>query len=162
MPISLIAALSNNYVIGVENTMPWHLPRDLKHFKQLTLNKKVIFGRKTFAAIGSRPLPGRTNIIMTRDTTFSAEGCLVVHSPSDALALIENDEELMIAGGSQIYELFLHDANKMYLSFVDTEVSGDSYFPRWDKTQWREISQTRAEADEKNAFAITFVTLERI
>ncbi|QAA00134.1 type 3 dihydrofolate reductase [Pseudoalteromonas sp. R3] len=157
----MIAAMANGRIIGDDNAMPWHLPADLKHFKAVTLNKPVVMGRKTFESIG-RPLPGRRNIVISRNPNYSAEGIEVVSSPQDALALVDGSEEVMIIGGGNIYEQFLPLSNRLYLTYIDLEVSGDTRFP--DHTQvgeWHEVASQAFEADEKNLYSYKFVTLNK-
>ncbi|KNC67321.1 diacylglycerol kinase [Pseudoalteromonas rubra] len=157
----MIAAMANGRIIGDDNAMPWHLPADLKHFKAVTLNKPVVMGRKTFESIG-RPLPGRRNIVISRNSNYNAEGIEVVSSPQDALALVDGCEEVMIIGGGNIYEQFLPLSNRLYLTYIDLDVSGDTRFP--DHTQageWQEIASEAYEADEKNLYSYKFVTLNK-
>ncbi|MAG91893.1 type 3 dihydrofolate reductase [Candidatus Woesearchaeota archaeon] len=155
--ISLIAAMGRNRVIGKDNSLPWKLPEDMKRFKELTSGKTVIMGRKTFESIG-RPLPNRKNIIITRDQNYKAEGCIVVHSVEDALKNADNNE-VMVIGGAQIYDLFLSKANKMYLTLIDHDFEGDAYFPEYNKDEWKEVSREEGKS-ENNKFA--FVNLEKI
>jgi len=160
MIISLIAAMGKNRVIGKNNSLPWNLPTDMKYFRDKTRNKPVIMGRKTYATIG-KPLPNRTNIIITRDENYKAEGCIVVHSADEALKATDNAEEVMVIGGSQIYKEFLPKANKMYLTFIDAEFEGDTYFPEYDITEWKETSYEEHERDAENQYDYRFVVLER-
>jgi len=161
MGISIIAAMANNRVIGNKNQLPWQMPADLAHFKQITMGKPIIMGRKTFESIG-RPLPGRQNIILTRQEGFKVEGCNVVHSLESALALAKADQtEVMIIGGSQLFETALPLANKLYLTLIDADIVGDTYFPTWNKEDWQESTKTENTPDEKNQFPYTFITLER-
>nr|WP_275442838.1 type 3 dihydrofolate reductase [Pseudoalteromonas sp. OOF1S-7] len=157
----MIAAMANGRIIGDDNAMPWHLPADLKHFKAVTLNKPVVMGRKTFESIG-RPLPGRRNIVISRNLNYGAEGIEVVSSPQDALSLVDGCEEVMIIGGGNIYEQFLPLSNRLYLTYIDLDVSGDTRFP--DHTQageWHEVAREAFEADEKNLYSYKFVTLNK-
>ena len=131
--IAMIAAMANNRVIGADNAMPWHLPADLAHFKRTTLGKPVIMGRKTYESIG-RALPGRLNIVITRDDQYSLEDATVVHSPEEALALANEQDtpEVMIIGGGNIYQQFLPQASTLYLTFIDLDVAGDTQFPDYE------------------------------
>ena len=158
MIISLIAAMGKNRVIGADNSIPWKLPQDMKRFKELTTGKPVVMGRKTFEAIG-RMLPNRTNIIITRDRNYKAEGCVVVHSTEEALKAANKNQEFMIIGGAEIYKQFLPIANKMYLTFIDKNFEGDAYFPEYDKNEWKEVS--REEHADENGLKYAFVNLER-
>ena len=162
MLITLIAAMSRDRVIGFESEMPWRLPADLKHFKQTTLGKPIVMGRKTFESIGSRPLPKRTNIVVTRQPDYRADGCLVAGSVGHAVEMAAPCEEVMICGGSGIYEALLARADRMILTFIDAEFEGDTFFPVYDETQWREVSRESHEPDEKNHYRYSFVELERV
>lgn len=160
MIISLIAAMGKNKVIGKNNSLPWKLPADMEHFKKLTEGKPVIMGRKTFESIG-KPLPKRTNIIITRDQKYKSEGCIVVHSTDEALKAAENNKEVMVIGGSQIYKEFLPKANKMYLTLIDEDFDGDIYFPEYKIEEWKETAYEEHEKDAENPYDYTFITLER-
>ncbi|QKT04352.1 type 3 dihydrofolate reductase [Ectothiorhodospiraceae bacterium 2226] len=161
MHISLIAAMADQRVIGKDNAMPWHLPADMAHFRKLTLGKPVLMGRKTFESLG-KPLPSRTNIVLTRDAEFHAEGCLVVHSVEEALKVASNAFEFMVIGGQHVYELMLPRAQRMYLTLVHARVDGDAYFPPFAPGHWREEEREEHPADERNPYPYTFLTLERI
>lgn len=164
MKLSLIAAMDVNRVIGVDNTLPWHLPADLKHFKSVTMGKPILMGRKTYESIG-KPLPGRENIVLSRQSDFLAQGCKVVQSLEAALAYADNElhaDELMVIGGAQLYEAMLAVADRLYLTEVDTSVKGDAYFPEINRCEWTETDWQEHTADEKNAYNYNFLTLERI
>ena len=139
--ISLIVAHDKNRVIGYENKMPWHLPGDLQYFKDMTMGKPIIMGRKTFESIG-RPLPGRRNIVITRNDAYSAQGIETVSSLDAALALVKDVPEIMIIGGAQIFEQAMPMADKLYVTLIDQEFKGDTYFPRYDG--WRLTSSQQA------------------
>lgn len=158
--ISLIAALANNHAIGKDNQLPWHLPADLKHFKQLTLDKPIIMGRKTFDSIG-RPLPKRRNIIVTRQTQYHVDGCEVFTTIEAALKATANEPETMIIGGATIYQQTLAYADRLYLTLVDTELEGDAFFPQWNDHEWQVLDKIEHQQDDKNNFNYTFITLER-
>ncbi|MDF3054171.1 MAG: dfrA3 [Gammaproteobacteria bacterium] len=160
MLLSIIAALSTNYVIGKNNQLPWHLPADLAHFKGLTMGKSMLMGRKTYESIG-RPLPGRRNIVISRRLDFRAEGCEVAHSLDEALALVHREEEIMVIGGAQLFEEALLGADKLYLTWVHGEVEGDCHFPKVELAEWEEISREERAPDERNCYALSFVTLAR-
>ena len=160
MRISLIVALARNRVIGRDNQLPWRLSADLQHFKGLTMGKPIVMGRKTYESIG-RPLPGRTNIVVTRDSSFSAAGCRVVHSIDEALVAAGGADEVMIMGGENLYSQLLPRADRLYLTEVQAEVSGDAWFPEFDQTQWQELERESHRADEKNEFDYDFVVLTR-
>jgi len=160
MIISLIAAMDKNQVIGKNNSLPWNLPADMKYFRDKTKGKPVIMGRKTFESIG-KPLPKRTNIIVTRDENYKAESCVVVHSTDEAIKATGNAEEVMVIGGSQIYKEFLPKANKMYLTLIDAEFDGDTFFPEYNIEEWNETSYEEHERDSENQYDYRFVVLER-
>ena len=161
MKISMIVAMAENRVIGLDNKMPWHLPGDLKFFKRVTLGKPVIMGRKTYQSIG-RPLPGRMNIVLTRDNDLHIEGVTCVKTVEQALALVADVEEVMVIGGATIYQQFLSKATRLYLTFIDLNVDGDTLFPDYQAmADWNEIDREAHTADDKNAYNYQFVTLER-
>jgi len=157
--ISLIVAMAQNGVIGRDNALPWRLPADLKRFKAFTLGKIVLMGRKTFESIG-RPLPGRDNLVLTRDRRWWASGVIVVHSVEQALAQA-GANELVAIGGAQIYRLLMPFARRIYLTHVHADVPGDTFFPDFDPTQWDDVECRMHPADEEHAYPVTFVTLER-
>ncbi len=130
--ISAVAAISKNRVLGKDNGLIWAIPEDLKRFKQLTTGHSVIMGRKTYESIG-KPLPNRTNIIITRDQKFTAEGCIVVHSIDEALQKANSDKEIFVIGGGQIYKEMLPKTDRLYLTVIDQEAEGDTYFPTYDE-----------------------------
>lgn len=161
MIISTIVAMSKNCVIGVNNELPWRLPADLKYFKSITMGKPIVMGRKTFESIG-KPLPGRDNIILTRDQDFKAEGCCIVHDVKETLELCKDRDEIMIIGGAQIFEQFLPMTDRLYVTYVEVELEGDVFFPFFELTEWRETNRMLYPADEKNKYSCVFCTLERI
>ena len=158
--ITLIVAASTNNVIGVQGELPWTISDDLKRFKALTMGKPIVMGRLTWESIG-RSLPGRQNIVITRQPGFSAEGCDVVDSPAAALAVAGDVEEVMVIGGGQIYDLFLPKAGRLHVTRVDTEIEGDAFFPAIDDDEWEMTSSESHEASDKNQFAVDFQTFER-
>jgi dihydrofolate reductase len=153
--------MAENRVIGVDNSLPWRLPADLRHFRRLTTGHHVIMGRRNYESIG-KPLPDRTNIVVTRNPSYRAPGCLVMHSLEAALASAQNDPEIFVIGGADIYRQALDRADRLYLTLVHAQVQGDTYFPPIDERQWREISRERHELDEKNPHACTFLVYDRI
>ncbi|WP_318445555.1 type 3 dihydrofolate reductase [Photobacterium leiognathi] len=159
MKISMIAAMAHDRVIGKENAMPWHLPADFAWFKQCTLGKPVVMGRKTFESIG-RPLPGRHNIVISRNPDFHAEGITVVGDINAAKKAAGDVEELMIIGGGSIYQACLPQVDCLYLTFIDADLDGDTRFPEWGDG-WHQVSSEHYVADEKNAYAMDFTVLER-
>lgn len=158
--ISLIAAMARNRIIGKDNTMPWHLPADLAHFKRITMGKPVIMGRRTYESIGF-PLPGRKNVVITRNPDYAPEGVVVVDSIDAALNEVRDAEEVMIIGGGQLYREMLPRADRLYLTLIQADVEGDTEFPDYTQYAWREIDQEVYQADEKNAYDLEFVTLEK-
>jgi dihydrofolate reductase len=164
--LAIIVAAAQNGVIGRNNALPWHLSEDLKYFKRMTMGKPIVMGRKTFESIG-RPLPGRTNIVITRNETYSAEGVKVVAALEDALALAENIalidgvDEAVVIGGAEIYATAIPVASRLYLTEVHADVEGDAFLPDIDWSQWREISRERHVAREPNPFDYSFVVYER-
>ncbi len=161
MKISMIAAMNDERVIGIENRLPWKLPNDMKWFRQQTMGKPIVMGRKTFESFGAKPLPGRKNIIITRGENYQAEGCDVVHSIDEALQAAGDVDEVMIIGGASFYEQMLPRADRLYLTLVHTKVEGDAWFPQIDFSRWQQIERIDCDADEKNPHAHSFVILER-
>jgi len=150
-------------VIGKDNRLLWHLPEDLKFFKRQTTGKVMIMGRKTYESIGSRPLPNRTNVVITRNRDFEAPaGVVVFHSLNEALEFYKDEPEICIAGGQQIFEKILPYVDIIYLTRVHTTIEGDTFFPDLDPAVWKLKEKVRHEADEKHAHAYTFMTFERI
>ncbi|MBD3618250.1 MAG: type 3 dihydrofolate reductase [Chromatiales bacterium] len=160
MKIILIAAMARDRVIGKDNQMPWHLPADLQHFKRLTLGKPVIMGRSTHESIG-RPLPGRLNIVVTRDRGLQIEGCTVVHDLDAALDAAGDADEVMVIGGQKLFDQFLPRADRLELTIIDARCDGDTYFPEYSMQEWEEVTREEHEADEKNGHPYTFVSLAR-
>jgi dihydrofolate reductase len=164
--LALIWAMARNRTIGRNNALPWYLPEDLKYFKRVTLGKPIIMGRKTWESIG-RPLPGRTNIVITRDAAFHAEGVRVVQTLEQALALaekiclIDGADEAVVIGGAQIYALALPLADRLYLTQVHADVEGDAHFPPLDLTLWRELGREDFAAQAPNPYDYSFLILER-
>lgn len=164
MIVSLIVAMGKNRMIGLNNQMPWHLPDDLKYFKAQTLNKPVLMGRKTFESIGSRPLPKRLNIVISRAPQFQAEGVQVyadLNQALQALQALKQYEEVMIMGGGQIYQQTLAEADRLYITEVDAAPQGDTFFPEFDAQQWQQTQREHHPADDRHAYAFDFVQYER-
>ncbi|HEU4603823.1 MAG TPA: dihydrofolate reductase [Steroidobacteraceae bacterium] len=158
--LSIVVAASDNNVIGVRNELPWHLPDDLRRFKALTMGKPVVMGRKTFESIG-KPLPGRTNVVVTRQRDWSAPGCVIANSIADAIEHADA-AEIMIIGGAQIFAEVLPQVNTIHLTRVDVRLDGDAFFPELAPSDWRETNREDHAADARHAYAFSFVTLERI
>jgi dihydrofolate reductase len=155
--LSLIWAMDENRLIGNNNALPWYLPADLAFFKRTTMGKPIIMGRKTFDSIG-RPLPGRQNIIITRDSAFTAEGCGIANSIEEAMSLVtEEAQEAMLIGGASLYLQTLEQADILYLTQIHNTFSGDTWFPEIDMTQWSEAYREDFGADEKNPYPYSFM-----
>ena len=159
--ISFLWAEDQNGLIGKENDLPWRLPADLKYFKDTTMGHPIVMGRKTYESIG-RPLPGRTNIILTRDPEYQAEGCLVFHSKDSLLQWIEAyGSEVFITGGSDIFRLFLGEVDRLYVTKICASFEGDTYFPKIDWESWELISSEKGPRNEKNPYDYEFELYER-
>lgn len=160
MNLSIIVACSKNRVIGRDLQLPWRLPDDLQRFKALTLGHPVIMGRKTLDSIG-RPLPGRQNIVITRQQGYCPEGVKVVHSLEQALSDCRSASEVFIIGGGEIYQLALPQVRRIYLTWVDVEIEGDAFFPDWSQENFVQVSEETHPVDEKHAFPFKFLILEK-
>jgi dihydrofolate reductase len=155
MPISIIAALDQNHLIGNNGKLPWYLPDDLARFKKLTINKTVVMGRKTFESIG-KPLSERRNIVLSRNLDLKIPGCEVYQTlPAELL-----NQELFIIGGGSIYQTFLSQATKLYLTIIHHTFIGDCYFPEWKKSQWQEIEREDFVLNKNNPIAFSFITMQ--
>ena len=159
MIISMIAAMADNRIIGKDNQMPWHLPADFAWFKRCTMGKPVVMGRKTYESIG-RPLPGRLNIVISRDASLFIEGVTTVTSIEQALEVAGEVEEVMIIGGGAIYAACLPMANKLYVTHIEAKIEGDTQFPDWGN-EFKETYSEAYQADEKNAYNMRFTILEK-
>ena len=160
MTITIIAAMGRNRVIGRDGGLPWRLPADLKFFKSQTMGHHLIMGRRTWAELG-KPLPGRTNIVVTRNQDFEADGAIVVRSFEAALEYSNGEEEVFVAGGAEIYKLALPVCDRMHLTLIDEEFEGDTFFPAYDKGEWELVGEELHEADERNRWAYRFTTWGR-
>ncbi len=156
MKISLIVAFDENRLIGNNNALPWHLPADLKHFKQITMGHFMIMGRKTFDSIG-KPLPGRTSIVITRKKDFKIDGCIVVNTLNEAIDNCKDQQVVFIIGGAQIFECTLPKATDLFITQIHHSFEGDTYFPEIPESDWDEISREKNEADEKNEWPYSFI-----
>lgn len=162
MKISIISALAKNRVIGKKNALPWYLPADLKHFKETTMGKPIVMGFNTFKSIGEKPLPGRKNIVLTKDANYQVpESCLLATSIDEMLKICKDDPEVMICGGASVYQQFLPVADRLYLTYIDHDFEGDIFFPEFNANEWREVSREAHQPDEKNQYPYSFVILER-
>lgn len=166
MIVSLIAAIAKNYTIGKDNDLPWKLPDDMKFFMTTTKGHYVIMGRRNYDSLHEkfRPLPNRTNIVVTRQKSFLAPGCIVSHNVDDAISIAEKngETEAFVIGGAEIYNLSLANADRLYLTEIDAEVEGDTFFPKFNKLDWNERSRVHHPADEKHKFPFDFVVYDRI
>lgn len=166
MKISFVVAAADNRCIGINNNLPWHLPEDLKFFKRVTMGKPIIMGRKTFESIG-KPLPGRTNIVITNNKNYSHEGIKIASSLdeaikiADAVAQIDGKDEVMVIGGAGIYHLCLPRADRLYYTKVHANVHGDAFFPEVDWREWKLLSQEEHKASENNPHDYSFCIYER-
>ena len=158
--VTLIAAMGKNRAIGMAGRMPWHLPAELQHFKQATMGKTIVMGRKTWQAIG-RPLPGRQNVVISRNPAFLAKGVELVGSLEEAIGISESDE-IMVIGGGQLYELALPFAQRMILTLIDLQPEADTWFPEWNEEQWQQTSETHFPVDDNNKLAYRIIELRRI
>ena len=161
MTLSLMVAMGKNRVIGANGAIPWRLPNELQLFKRVTMGHHIIMGRKTWESIG-RLLPGRTTVIVTRQTDYAVPGAVVVNSLSSALAYCANDSEIFVVGGGELYREALPQADRLYLTVVDASPAGDTRMPDFSAAQWREVSSENHAADEKHAHSYRFSVLERI
>ena len=158
--LSIIAALSDNRVIGRDNRLPWRMPADLAHFKRLTMGKPIIMGRRTWESLPGL-LPHRTPVVVTRDRDYVAEGGFVVHSIEEAFRFAGDAEEMMVIGGANLYTQTLPLASRMYLTLIHEQIDGDTRFPDYPEMHWREVSREKHAADERNPYPYSFVELER-
>jgi dihydrofolate reductase len=158
--VSLIVAMARNRVIGVNNTLPWHLPADLKHFKALTMGHHIVMGRKTYESIG-KPLPGRTSVVVTRNPDYSAPGVIVANSLQAAIAACGDDEEIFVIGGAELYLQAIALANRIYLTEIDADIRGDAFFPEFKPDAWLEVSRETHTQPEPQPLEYHFVTLHR-
>jgi dihydrofolate reductase len=166
MIVSAIAALSENRVIGKNNDLPWKLPDDMKFFMETTKGHHVIMGRKNYDSLKGKfkPLPNRTNIVITRQSELDAPGCIVLHNIKEGLLVANKngEPECFIIGGSEIYDLAMPYTNRLYLTEIQAHINGDTYFPEFNKNEWKEISRTHHDADDRHAYAFDFVIYDKM
>lgn len=160
MSVSIIVAMAHNRTIGINNTLPWRCPEDLKHFKALTMGHHMIMGRKTFDSIG-KALPGRTTVVVTRDKNLKIEGCLIAHSLQEAIKLCADDTETFIVGGADIYAQSLNLADTLYITEIQQDVEGDAHFPTFDKLAWHETAREVCAQETPQPLQYHFVTYRR-
>ena len=158
--VSLIVAMAKNRVIGVNNTLPWRLPADLKHFKTLTMGHHIVMGRKTYESIG-KPLPGRTSVVVTRNANYAQPGVVVVNSLEAAISACGEDSEIFVIGGAELYRQAIDLADRIYLTEIDAAISGDAHFTEFDRKLWREYGRVSHTPDEKNRYSYHFVVYDR-
>ncbi len=158
--ISIIAAMAKNRVIGIANTLPWRIPADLKHFKALTMGHHLIMGRKTFDSIG-KPLPGRATVVVTRNRELKIDGCIMAHSPEEAIAACAGDEEIFAVGGAELYAQTLPLAGTLYITEIQLDVEGDAYFPEFNRDEWQEVSRERNHQEAPQPLEYHFVSYRR-
>jgi dihydrofolate reductase len=158
--VELVVAAAENDVIGRDNRLPWHLPADFRHFRALTLGRQVLMGRKTYESIG-KALPDRTNLVLSRRAQFAPADCKVVTTLDDARAAAGEDPPLMVIGGAEIYRICMPFASRIHLTLVHAQIDGDTFFPDWRSAEWRDSGRERHEADGRNAYAYSFITLDR-
>ncbi len=159
--ISIIVAMAQNRTIGINNSLPWRCPEDLRHFKALTMGHHMIMGRKTFDSIG-KPLPGRTSVVVSRNPSLEIEGCIVAHSLGDAIAACAGDTEIFVVGGADLYAQALPLVNKLYVTEIRQSIEGDAHFPEFEKKQWREIAREQHSQDQPQPLEYHFVTYEKL
>lgn len=159
--LSFVVAMGKRRVIGYQNRLPWHLPADLRRFKQLTLNKPVLMGRHTYLSIG-KALPHRSNLVVSRRTDFQPKDCRVFSSIEQALVSIADADEVMVIGGAKLYEQLLPQADRLFLTLIQHEFPGDAFFPDWQRYQWREVERIECAADSNNPYPYIFLTLQRL
>jgi len=158
--VTIVAAMAHDRVIGRDNDLPWHLPADLAHFKQLTLDKPIVMGRRTWQSLPGL-LPRRRHIVISRDPSFHSDQCEVVDSPRAALAAAAGEAQVMIVGGASVYNGMLPLAGRMELTLIDADIDGDTQFPDWPSGDWAELARVHRAADARNPYAMDFVRLER-
>jgi dihydrofolate reductase len=156
---SIIVAMARNHTIGINNTLPWRCPEDLRHFKMLTMGHHMIMGRKTFDSIG-KPLPGRTTVVVTRNTDLKIDGCIMANSLSDAIAACKNNERIFIVGGAELYAQALPLVDTMYITEIQQDVAGDAHFPEFDKNIWREVAREKHTQEIPQPLDYHFVTYQ--
>jgi dihydrofolate reductase len=158
--VSLIVAMANNRVIGANNTLPWHLPADLKHFRALTMGHHIVMGRKTWESIG-KPLPGRTSVVVSRNPDFAAPGVIVVNSLQAAISACDNDTEIFVIGGAELYQQAIAFADRIYMTEIAADIRGDAYFPEFSSAEWLEVSREFHSQSEPQQLDYHFVAFLR-
>lgn len=159
--ISIIVAMAKNRTIGIGNTLPWRIPADLQHFKRLTMGHHMIMGRKTFESIG-KPLPGRTTVVLSRDRSLKIDGCIVAHSLQEAIDQCASDPQVFVVGGADIYMQALNFADRLYITEIQQDIIGDTWFPEFDRAEWQEMSRETHRQETPQPLAYHFATYRRI
>jgi dihydrofolate reductase len=160
MTLSFVVAMSSNHVIGVNNKLPWRLPADLAYFRKLTMGHTILMGRKTYVSIG-KPLEGRKNVVLTTNPDYEAPGCVIIHSVDEARQM-SGPEELFVIGGAEIFNLLFDDADRLYVTMIEQEFAGDTFFPELDAVKWRLVAKEAGVTNEKNPYKYEFLVYERI
>lgn len=160
MLISAIFAMSENRIIGKNNQLPWHLPADLKHFKKVTFGKPILMGRKTYESIG-KPLPGRCNVVITKESNYQAPGCVVVNSIEQALTATKESAEIFVMGGALLYHAMLPLVQRLYMTIIHQSFEGDTFFPAFNQDDWKEIERIDNAKDSENPYSYSFFILDR-
>ncbi len=158
--VSIIVAMARNRTIGINNTLPWRIPEDIRHFKALTMGHHMIMGRKTFESIG-KPLPGRTTVVVTRNQDLKIDGCVIVHSLKDAVAACAGDDEIFIVGGAELYAQALLLTDTLYITEIQQDVEGDAHFTGLDDAAWEEVAREQHSQIEPQSLEYHFVTYQR-
>ncbi|MEC0371487.1 dihydrofolate reductase [Paenibacillus chibensis] len=161
MSMTFIWAMGSNRVIGRDNHLPWRLPRDMAFFKEQTIGKKILMGRKTWESFGAKPLPNRVNVILTRDPDYTAQGAQIIHTIDEAIKL-GKEEELMVIGGAEIYRLLLPYADCLVVTEIDQSFEGDTFFPEFPESEWKCIQEVQGIRDDKNPYDYWFRTYIRV
>jgi len=160
MRLSIVVAMDDNRLIGKGNGLPWHLPADLAYFKKITTDNSILMGRNTYDSIG-KPLPNRRNIVITRNSEISIKGCEVVNTIEKALSITKDEEEVMIIGGANLFEQLLPNVSRLYITHIEGEFEGETYFPNYDENEWFDVSRESHQPDEKNNYAYQFSIMDR-
>jgi dihydrofolate reductase len=158
--LSIIVAMALNRTIGINNTLPWHIPEDLRRFKALTMGHHMIMGRKTFDSIG-RPLPGRTTVVVTRNPALKIDGCVIAHTLPEAITTCTDDDEVFIIGGAELYAQALPRVDKLYITEIQQDVEGDAHFPAFDRSAWQEIAREKRYQEVPQSLDYHFVAYQR-
>ncbi len=158
--LAILVAMAENRTIGLGNALPWRIPEDLRHFKSLTMGHHIVMGRKTYDSIG-RPLPGRTTVVVTRDRNWKMDGCIIAHSPEEAIAACAGDEEIFIVGGAELYAQTLPLADVLYITEIRQVIEGDAHFPEFDRSVWQEVAREKRSQAEPQPLEYHFVTYRR-